>query len=243
MKKLLNGLALVLYITVQVSTAFPQNNNVYEAYKMAEEFRWLKGQVDKIMEKRNYITDYVEREDDSPVKYRFTYDKSGKLDTLIKTLSYDDSDIQKRHYNTKGQLTWIDVYDTRFRQMMQRIEFKYDTRGHIKKKNLYNTAGIDRKNTIFYQPKSMTVVEILEYPKRGSTEKVITTYDNKGNEIRELVYAKSGSKWNLIVKNKFEYQFDFKGNWTKKTEFRWGTKFEKSLFEPIIVFRRIIDYL
>jgi hypothetical protein len=65
-------------------------------------------------------------------------------------------------------------------------------------------------------------------------------YDEDGNTIEMTIYAKDNS---ILHKEKYEYEFDPSGNWTKMTIKRALIEQDKLWFEPTeVVYRRIAYY-
>lgn len=66
----------------------------------------------------------------------------------------------------------------------------------------------------------------------------IAVFDNHKNLIKESVFRPDG----YMRKSAYSYEYDSKGNWTKRTSFAWATKNGKSFFEPVEVNYRRISY-
>lgn len=151
--------------------------------------------------------------------------------------------------------------------------YKYHNK--TKKMFRYNPKGVLRKEIIY--DKNKKIIEEIEYDSlKNVTAKWTYNYDNKGNKIEEnwfktdtildfKIVFKYDKYNNPIEKIRFsnkniassgdiyEYEYDKKGNWIKKTHFQslhsahnklfYFPKFPpKSEFIPIVIIERKIEY-
>ena len=84
--------------------------------------------------------------------------------------------------------------------------------------NEYDSDGsLDDKSTFTHDNKG-NVIEENEYDSDGIlASRWIYTYDNKGNDIEWNRYSSDGS---LEEKRTYTYEFDQRGNWIKRIDFR-----------------------
>ena len=166
-------------------------------------------------------------------------------------------------YDAKGNMTGIVDYNDRG-SLKSKTVYTYDAKGNTTKKAWYNADGsLDGKFTFTYDAAGNQIEE-AKYNDRGSlvlkktfdtkgnlTEKVeykadgsldsriVRAYDAKGNLTEKVEYNAKGA---LAGKYIYTYEFDSTGNWTKRTESEWVTKFGKSYFEPSEALYRGITY-
>ncbi len=121
-------------------------------------------------------------------KYTFKYDSRG-------------NEIEKNEYDSDGSLS-------------SKFTYKYDSKGNEIEKNTYNSDGkLIRKYTYKYGSKG-NKIECNIYTSDGSLIGEETyKYDSKGNEIECKGYDLYQK---YTYKNKYEYEYDKHGNWTKQ---------------------------
>lgn len=127
-------------------------------------------------------------------------------------------------------------YDPRY---SHRFDFKYDDQKRLVEKTWINNAG---KLWMRYVYKySGLQREELVYSADGSlNQRYVSVLDDKGNEIEETIYEVGGET--VRSKHSYAYEFDAKGNWTKRTSSKWVTKDGRSYYEPADVSYRTITY-
>ena len=84
-------------------------------------------------------------------------------------------------------------------------------------------------------------LETLFYSRDGSlNRRLVATVDDKGNKIEETEFQTPDGP----VKNKYSYayEFDAKGNWTKRVVSKWVTKDGKSSFVAEHILYRTLTY-
>ncbi|MFL6333797.1 MAG: hypothetical protein ACJ754_10845 [Pyrinomonadaceae bacterium] len=120
-----------------------------------------------------------------------------------------------------------------------RFRYKYDEKGRLIEEDWY---GSDGRLWLRYVYKfEGDKKEELVYSEDGSlNQRYVFTLDSQGNEVEKIDYdVKDGS---VDERYSYAYEFDAKGNWTKKTASKWVTKGGKSFFEPSYVTYRTITY-
>jgi hypothetical protein len=127
-------------------------------------------------------------------------------------------------------------YDPRY---SNKFDFKYDDQKRLIEKTWINNDG---KLWLRYVYKySGNQREGLVYSANGSlNQRYVSVLDDKGNEIEQTSYEVGGEK--VRAKYSYSYEFDAKGNWTKRTTSKWVTKDGRSYYEPQNVYYRTITY-
>jgi len=127
-------------------------------------------------------------------------------------------------------------YDPRYNY---KFKFSYDSRGNLVEKIFYGNSGKLWLRYVYnYKDKQK---EELVYSENGSlNQKYVSTLDEKGNEIEQIVYETKDNS--VDEKYSYSYEFDSQGNWIKKTTSKWVTKEGKSQYEPYSATYRTISY-
>jgi hypothetical protein len=80
----------------------------------------------------------------------------------------------------------------------------------------------------------------LVYREDGSvSQRYLSTLDDKGTEVEQTFFEPDGS---IRTKESYKYEFDSKGNWTKRTTSKVVTKAGRQQLEPFSVHYRTIAY-
>lgn len=119
------------------------------------------------------------------------------------------------------------------------FKFKYDERGRLLEKAWYmNDGKLWLRYTYSYEGKRK---EESVYAANGSlNQKYSYLTDDRGVEVEETVYeTKDGS---VRSRYSYSYEFDAKGNWTKRVSSKWGNKDGVEGFHPYSVRYRTITY-
>lgn len=119
-----------------------------------------------------------------------------------------------------------------------RYEFKYDARKRLIEKTYFHSSG---KIWLRYAYKyDGNKIERMVYAEDGSlNQRYLSVLDDKGNEIETTVFEIEGP---VRHKDSFAYEFDAKGNWTKRTTSRIVMKDGREQREPSSVYFRKITY-
>jgi hypothetical protein len=119
-----------------------------------------------------------------------------------------------------------------------KYEFKYDDKKRLIENTWFHSTG---KVWLRYVYKyNGNQKEKLVYSEDGKlNQHYLYTLDDKGNEIAETYFNSDGS---LRFKELFTYEFDAKGNWTKRTTSRLVMKDGREQTEPYSVYFRTITY-
>jgi hypothetical protein len=127
-------------------------------------------------------------------------------------------------------------YDPRY---SYKFKYKYDDAGRLVEEIMYGSNG---KLWLRYVYKYKgTQKESLVYDADGAlNQKYLYTLDDKGNTIEESIYEISNNS--ILEKDSYSYEFDPKGNWTKRIESKLVTKDGKTFFEPAQAEYRTIVY-
>lgn len=189
------------------------------------------------IEKFNYRTDGV------PLpKTTFTYDADGVL-------------LRENHHSAvsgKPYLETIYVYDSKGRvseEIGKNIEdgkvFSRKLYSHNEAENYtdiqdYDSDDVLRGKIRFGWDEQGRVREVATYSPSGDVRgKGTVTYDERGNLSGIILTATddSGAK-----REKYTYELDGQGNWTKKTLYHWVTEKGKSSFKLMNITHRTITY-
>lgn len=127
-------------------------------------------------------------------------------------------------------------YDRRY---AHKFDFTYDNQKRLIEKTW---IGNDGKLWMRYVYKySGNQKEELVYSANGSlNQHYLAVLDEQGNEIEETIFE--GRDGKIRRKNSYAYEFDAKGNWTKRTSSKWVTKDGRSFYEPANVDYRTFTY-
>ena len=127
-------------------------------------------------------------------------------------------------------------YDPRY---SNKFDFKYDSQKRLVEKTWINNAG---KLQIRYVYKySGRQREEWVYSEEGSlNQHYLSVLDDKGNRVEWTIFEiRDGT---VESRHSYAYEFDAKGNWTKRTSSKWVTKDGRSFYEPANVYYRTITY-
>lgn len=179
---------------------------------------------------------------------RESYDYRGNLDTIT-VYGYIDGDrvssskYIEHEYNPPPMMMAPTApgqakpkYDSRY---SYKFKFKYDDKRNLIEKTWYSNDGSLWLRYVYNFKGNQK--EELVYSKDGSlNQKYIYALDAKGNEIEETVYETKDDS--VRSKYSYVYEFDPKGNWTKRTTSKQITKDGKSSFTPYSVTYRTVTY-
>ncbi len=119
-------------------------------------------------------------------------------------------------------------------------EYKYENGKLIEKQLIFNNGKPSNRSVYNFTGNQ---VEQLIYTGDGElNQRYVVTLDEKGNEIEEINYDLSKQKFYGDRKYSYAYEFDGKGNWTKRTTSKWTTENGKSFYKPSSVSYRTITY-
>ena len=119
-----------------------------------------------------------------------------------------------------------------------KCEYKYDQKKRLIEETTFLNDGELWMRTVYkYGPNHK---EKLDYSEDGRLgQRVLFKLDEKGNEVQETVYNSNGE---ARYKTTYVYEFDAKGNWTKRTAKRVELKYRHELPLPDAVSVRTITY-
>ncbi|HZG54433.1 MAG TPA: hypothetical protein VEZ40_20195 [Pyrinomonadaceae bacterium] len=127
-------------------------------------------------------------------------------------------------------------YDSRY---SYKFKFKYDDNGRLIEKAWHMNNGEPWLRYVYHYRGNQK--EKLVYSANGSlNQKYLYTLDDKGNEIAEVIYEPKDNS--VRSKYIFSYEFDSKGNWTKRVSSKWGNKDGQEGYQPYSVYYRTIKY-
>lgn len=170
------------------------------------------------------------------------YDDKGKV-TVTKEYGYIDGsrvsklkDIRPKH----DPLTVISPPGSKARdpRFEYKCEYKYDAKKRLIEETTFLNNGELWLRTVYKYGPNYT--EKFDYSEDGRLgQRVLYKLDDKGNEVQEIVYNSIGE---ARYKTSYDYEFDLKGNWTKRTAKRVELKYRYELPLPGAVTVRTITY-
>ena len=120
-----------------------------------------------------------------------------------------------------------------------RYESKYDDQKRLIESNWFRSNGDRFRRLVYHYTENQ--LEGLVYSEDGSlNQRYISKIDKQGDEIERTVYdPRDGAPGKTYA---YTYEFDSRGNWTKRTTSNLVTKDGKSEREPLSVRFRQITY-
>jgi hypothetical protein len=120
-----------------------------------------------------------------------------------------------------------------------KFAFRYDSQKRLLEKTWFHSNGEVQIRYVYKY--SGNQLEELVYAHDGSlNQRYIVVFDDKGNEIEQTSFeTRDGS---VRDKYSYTYEFDTKGNWTKRITSKSVTKDNKLSFEPAYAHYRTITY-
>lgn len=119
-----------------------------------------------------------------------------------------------------------------------KFDFKYDDKKRLIEKTwIQNNGDVWLRYVYKYSGNQM---ENLVYGADGSVnQRYLYKLDDKGNQVEQTIFERDGS---IRVKRSFTYEFDGKGNWTKRSTSQVVMKDGRAQLEPASVQFRTITY-
>ncbi|MCX6290895.1 MAG: hypothetical protein NT126_03945 [Bacteroidetes bacterium] len=100
--------------------------------------------------------------------------------------------------------------------LSDKYKFIYDENGNELESTFYHSDGTLKSKLITKYDGQGNAIEMSSYSSNRTLDnRIISTYDEKGNPIAEDSYNENGE---VIMKVNYKYEFDGKGNWTKRIE-------------------------
>lgn len=119
-----------------------------------------------------------------------------------------------------------------------RFEFKYDDKKRLTEKTWFHSNGEVWLRYVYKYNGSQ--MEQLVYSANGSlNQRYLSTLNDKGYEVERTFFERNGS---IRTKESYKYEFDSKGNWTKRTTSKVVMKDGREQLEPYSVYYRTITY-
>ena len=147
------------------------------------------------------------------------FDLDGNITSKL-NFKHDEkgNEIEVNSYNLDGSINWKKVS-------------KFDDKGNELENQSFKANGIPKfKRTFKYDPHG-NVTEINTYSGKSFLKGKINKYDDKGNAVK-IQFLDSDGKIKSIWENK--YDFDAKGNWTRKVTYIDGI--------PEYIFEQKLEY-
>ncbi|MES2430996.1 MAG: hypothetical protein V4556_08665 [Bacteroidota bacterium] len=181
-------------------------------------------------EKKASISNF-DREGKPTTTKEYKYDDNGNK---IEEIEYDKEGKQSRHYtytyDSKGNNTMLINYKTDG-TMYSKTTWTYDDLGNATAYKLETPGYATSEQKYTYDNKGNKIEEI--WISRGVVDfRLVWTYDEYGNKIKEMKYKKQDTFLDTVT---WRYEYDSKGNWTKKTE-------STSKGEDFSIDERVITY-
>jgi len=196
-----------------------------------------------------------------------TYDVNGRR-TEERYTAADDAPLYTARYifDGNGRKKERSVYAPN-ETLRTKREFKYDTEEKLVEWSEYDADGLMRNKNIYAYNAGRQVSERTTFNGKGSmVDRWTYAYDENGNKKEETRYYADGSidtryvylldeKGNRIETSKYNakdeavgkeshaYEFDYNGNWIKRTTVRLIDGAGKTEAEPIEITYRKIAYL
>ena len=183
--------------------------------------------------------------------FKFVRGEDGHLEEM----GYDEGGTLKCKttfmFDSRGNVNEETVYELERDSFViyQKTVFSFDGLNRLKESVVYNSKGaIERRFNYTYAGNLVTETETYGESARytdSTGAKEIQTLDTKGNVIafsRILTYEKSKPKDKDPAKFRNTYEFDSKGNWTKKTSSHLVTTQGPPFFEITSITYRTITY-
>lgn len=192
------------------------------------------------------------------------YDRKGKLKKSVsRIIRLNDSLITFFTYNDKGDKSFIQVNGYQTDSLEKTVQYNYDYDENGKKKTIEMIQGTDMnslalRNIYRFNDDGYMVEHIEDNPRFERITKLRINYKSdriknlKRYENEELVSVKEfDGNGNLVIKiyyedstiseySKYEYEYDEKGNWIRKTHLRKSTGEDE--FKCVSVQHRKIEY-
>jgi len=191
-----------------------------------------------------YRTEYNEFLANDSLNYKITYTHTPKerktelryfnkelKPTIRKTYLYDakGNHIDQLEYTTDGQQDrrYTYTYDANGNMLTitgykkdgavsSTTTYQYDSKNR-RTNYLLETPGYANSFRKFVYDDKGNMTEEFWYNGKGATDfRFVRSYDAQGNKIEETSYKGNGQ---LVGTTRYAYEYDKKGNWTKKTDF------------------------
>ena len=196
------------------------NTDMYfnEQGKLTQEKKWLDN--GKVFEEKKYngrekMLEYIQYANGMPVvKTTYTWDKTGKINTVTDRKNADNTLIEKTDIRLKGGNPVEKITYNNQGIITDKTEYLYDKDNSIMAENLYlNKETVQYRNTFEYDADKRKIAETRTDPNGKMVSKTTWEYENGRlstkidfNENNEIEYSE-----------KFEY--DAKGNLVRHTSF------------------------
>jgi hypothetical protein len=165
---------------------------------------------------------------------KYKYDDKGNLieinfirpngDTIYKTIYKYDSianKIEEKNYTPIAKLDHI-------------IKFKYDNEGNCIEDSLYLSNGSLSSYTIFENDKNGNNIKESYYKSNGKPNgKSISEFDKNGNPVANNSYESDGT---ISSENVYSYEYDKKGSWIKRFNYKGRNKTIDNITEREIIY-------
>lgn len=126
-------------------------------------------------------------------------------------------------------------------KVITRKSYSHDLKRNLTEISEFDGDGKLREHFGFVRDAQCRIIEAYGYNKDNSLRgKAIPVYDGKNNVIESTVYSDTGA---ILERQRFDYEFDERGNWIKQVSSKWLVENGKEVFKPQhITFRKFTYY-
>jgi hypothetical protein len=191
---------------------------------------------------KGLINDEVYYHPNGSMLWRISYTYVNNLHKKERILyTPNGSEREKTIYSYDKQGSLIEEASYRAEDSLHsRITYAYDENNNRIESLVFNGKGARSDKKIYaYNDKGIKQQETRYYADGSLDTKYVYALDNKGNEIERLKYNAKGE---LLEKEMYQYEFDAKGNWVKKTISKMIEGVSKKEYESIETTSRTITY-
>jgi hypothetical protein len=174
-------------------------------------------------------------------KTTYSYDQSGRLSQehiyQINGTVYLEETYT---YSSNGQLTEQVQRSLDDNHVLRRRVYSHDPKRRYTEVSEFDWGEKLRGRIGFIRDSKCRLVEAFDYrPDNAIGRRMVMSYDEKGNLAESVLYSSDGG---VAGKEKNEYVFDTRGNWTRQTKSKWVTENGKSFYKPTDITYRTITY-
>lgn len=200
-------------------------------------------QITKFNRKGQKVETVLYRDDGVALpKSTYSYDAAGRL---LKAHHYQvNSTIWLENtytYNADGTLK-DDIQRNlgESNKVITRKSYSHDVKRNLTEISEFDWDGKLREHFGFVRDEQCRIIEAYGYNKDGSVRtKAVPVYDEKNNVIESTVYSDTGA---ILERQRFDYEFDQRGNWIKQATSKWVVENGNGLFKPQHVTLRKFTY-
>ncbi|MFA7066239.1 MAG: hypothetical protein WC199_05595 [Dysgonamonadaceae bacterium] len=202
---------------------YDDNSNMIEENWCHPDGRILSNRIFKYDNNGNMIEENYFSSGGSPdSKYLYKFDDNGNM--IEKYSAYNDQVLYRERlyiYDDNGKM----IEEQYFRRSVDRFHmktlYKYSNNGKMIEESVFNSDESPSRKFIYNE--NGNIIEYYYYNSEGFDSKNLYKYDTNGNKIEENQFNSDG---NLEWQRLYKYEYDYKGNWIKKTGLHYITERE-----------------